>query len=119
MASQPPAPPSVRRARAALLARADELLEDYLRLLKQAAAAGDYEFALKGYQHLLERLPAEDGVRLLDVSVDKIQISPQQLGPTVQIGIQLGGLARPAAALPEPSIDITSIPEPEPSVDEE
>ena len=96
---------SVRKAREALRERAMELLDGYISVIKQAAAAGDYETAAKGYQHLLEHMPSEEGTRMIDVGIDKSQPTEQRIGPTIQIGIQLGGTA--PKALPEAIIDVT------------
>lgn len=84
---------SVRKAREALKARANEILDGYLLLIKQAAAAGDFETAAKAYQHLLDRMPDEDGESILNVSVDKkqVEVAAGPVGPAVQIGIILGG----------------------------
>lgn len=97
---------SVRKAKEALRARANEILDNYLAVIKQAAAAGDYETAVKGFQHLLDHMPDEDGERILDVSADKKQIESTKgnSGPTIQIGLQIGGLK----SLP-PAIDIIEI----------
>ena len=83
---------SVRRARAAIRERAFELLSDYITVLKQAASAGDYETAVKGYQHLLEHMPDEDGEKMIDISIDKPKQVDKGSGPSIQIGFQLGGL---------------------------
>jgi hypothetical protein len=98
-----PAFSSVRKARAALKEQAEEILREFRALLKQAAAAGDYETAAKGYIHLLEHMPAEEGEALLDGSIDKKQIESKTSGPAIQIGVQIGGLA-PQRTLPEPII---------------
>ena len=105
------APSSVRKAREALKARANEILDLMLLNAKQAAASGDFETAHKAYQHLLDHVPDEDGERVFDISIDKTkQVEARPSGPAIQIiGIGLGGINRPQ--LPEASIiDVT--PEP-------
>ena len=93
--------PAVRKAREALREKAHELLQEYLTTLKMAAASGEYEAALKGYQWLLDHVPAEDGQRLIDRSVDKDAIDTGgPRGPQIQIGIRLGGVQTPKE-LPE------------------
>jgi hypothetical protein len=97
---------SVRKAKEALKARANELLDGYLAVIKQAAAAGDYETAVKGYQHLLEHMPDEDGERVLDISIDKPRPGDGPKGPTIQIGVAIGGLNRPTL---KPAVTITEV----------
>lgn len=107
-----PPPSSVRRAREALQARANEILDLMLLNAKQAGAAGDFESAHKAYQYLLDHVPAEaDGLRVVDISIDKPkQLEARPAGPSIQIlGISLGGTPK---ALPfnEPlTIDATPI----------
>jgi hypothetical protein len=98
---------SVRKARAILKEKAAEILSEFRQVLKQAAASGDYETAVKGYIHLLDHIPEEDGERLFDVGVDKKAIEAgKQSGPTIQIGLQIGGMK---PALPEPAIEVTDV----------
>lgn len=101
-----PAFSSVRKAREALKERAHELLEAYISTIKMAAAAGDYETAVKGYQHLLEHMPDEDGIKLIESSVDKPKPGADgPKGPTIQIGVQIGG----RKSLPESTIDAMAV----------
>ncbi len=102
---------SVRKAREALRVRAHELLDGYIATIKQAAAAGDYESAMKGYQHLMNHMPPEEGERMLEMDIDKPKPQEGYIGPTVQIGIQLGGIkpALPAAAADSTIIDVLPI----------
>ena len=99
---------SVRKAREALRERAFELLDGYIAVIKQAAAAGDYETAAKGYQHLLEHMPDEDGTRMIDMGIDKPKQIEAYSGPAVQIGIQLGGIA-PKALPPPITVDVIPV----------
>lgn len=63
-------------------------------LIMQAASAGEYEAALKANQWLIEHSPADsDGVRAIDPSAAKpkeVEAGPK--GPTIAIGISLGGV---------------------------
>ena len=88
---------SVRKAREALQARANEILDLMLLNAKQAAASGDFETAQKTYQYLLDHTPGEDGQRVVEISVDKPkQVEARPTGPAIQIiGIGLGGVNRP------------------------
>lgn len=97
---------NVQAARDALRERADSLITEYLDIAKQAKAAGDYESAYKALQWLIEHAPGDaDGSRVVDVSVDKKpQREEQQVGPRIQIGIQLGGVK--AKELPEASAKV-------------
>lgn len=98
---------SVKKARALLRERAEELLNSYINVLKRAADDKDYETAAKGYQHLLEHMPAEDGERLIDISIDKPkQIDARPQGPAIQIGIALGGVTKPKELM-DTIIDVT------------
>lgn len=87
---------AVRKARLALKERALEILEGYILVIKQAAAQGDFESAIKGYQHLMDHMPEEEGEKLLDISVDKPkQIEQRYGGPQIQIGLAIGGVPQP------------------------
>ena len=84
---------AVRKAREALKGKSQELLDEFRAMIKQAAAAGKFEEALKAQQWLIDHVPAEDGERIFDASVDKQQvIDTGPKAPMVQIGIKLGGL---------------------------
>ena len=97
---------SVRKAREALRARAEELLEGYINTIKMAVAAGDYETATKAYQYLLEHMPDEDGTRLIDQSIDKPKVEAGSKGPSHYIGIAIGGI--PQKHLP-PAVDAIDV----------
>lgn len=100
----------VKAARELLRERASEILQQYLAVVAEAQAAGNYEVAAKSLQWLIEHMPREDdGSGVVERSVDKEQQQIQApTGPAIQIGIQVGGVTRqtlPAAtedkALPE------------------
>ena len=91
---------AVRKARERLQADADEIYTEYRKAIQIAVAGGEYEPALKAYQHLLDHLPAEEGQRLLDPSVDKQQVTEGPRGPLIQIGIIQGGVPQ-TKALPD------------------
>lgn len=96
--------PAVKKARQALLERSHEILEEYRTAIKMAIAHGKYAEGLAAYQWLLDHMPAEEGVRVVDVSVDKqVHADTGPKGPIIQIGVQLGRM--PQKALQEPVID--------------
>lgn len=96
----------VKIARELLREQAEEIVKLYMDNAKIAMAHGDYETAQKALQWLLEHMPSEnDGTRVVDSGVDK-QIQQQQgpTGPTIQIGIQVGGVpAKPIDAPKKPT----------------
>jgi len=108
MAETKPVPQTlgaVRKARQVLKEKALELLEEHRAMIKQAAASGKYEEALKASQWLLEHLPAEEGERIIDSSAAKqVVVPPTQAPPIFNIGFQLGGIT-PKAQLPESTIE--------------
>src|SRR5690348_11991394 len=64
----------VRAARELLRERASEILEQYLAVVAEAQAAGEYEVAAKSLQWLIEHMPKEDdGSTIVERSVDKEQ----------------------------------------------
>lgn len=100
-----PAFSSVRKARAALKEKALETYMLMLQIIKQAAAAGDYETAAKYTAWLIDHTPDEDGERIVAESIDKKESGGGQSGPsgpTIQIGLQIGGVA--PKQLPSPKI---------------
>jgi len=107
----------VGAARELLRARAEELLEQFITNAKDAQSAGDHETAAKSLQWLLEHLPADDdGARLVDRSVDKVDKAEKDRfdGPRIQIGLAVGPMLGPAAeqkALPPaPEVEVIDVP---------
>jgi hypothetical protein len=98
---------TVKKARLALKAQANDSYALLVNIIKQAAASGDFETAAKYTAWLLEHTPDEDGERLLDISIDKPQQVERAAGPQIQIGFALGGVPQTQAkALPV--IDVTT-----------
>lgn len=101
----------VRIARELLKEKSEEILKQYLQVVDEARNAGDFETAAKALQWLLDHMPAdEEGGRLVEQSVDKKQqVIEKTAGPTVKIGIAVGGVAQQQGALPKPDdIIVTS-----------
>lgn len=97
----------VKEARSALAAKALALFEGYEALIKEAIANQEFEVAAQGFQYLLDHMPKdEEGITLLDPSVDKVQKKVSGGGPTIKIGIAVGGLPN-NKELPPAVIDIT------------
>jgi hypothetical protein len=96
----------VREAREAIAAKALELFEGYMKMIKKAEDADQFEVASKGYQFLIEHMPKdEEGRTLIDPSIDKGptgKVGP--VGPQIQIGI---ALTTPKALPPVEVIDVT------------
>ena len=84
--------PKVREAREALKERAAEILESYISLAAEARAAGEFDVAAEILWKLIDHIPEEDGERMIDGSVDKPKQVEGQTGPSIQIGIALGGM---------------------------
>lgn len=100
---------SVRKARAALKERANQILDSYLLLAKQAAAQGNFEISEKVLRFLMEHMPEEEGERLVDISVDKPKvISAGPIGPTIQIGVQIDGRHAPRQLQEVEVVDVES-----------
>jgi len=93
------------------MARAEEILNKYQRLIDQAAAAGDYETALRHMQHLIDHMPTDEGTRLVDMSIDKAaQAETGPRGPTIQIvGINMGGVGNAPKQLPSPAVEVIDV----------
>ena len=83
--------PKVKLAREALKERAAEILESYISLAAEARAAGEFDVAAEILWKLIDHIPEEDGERMIDGSVDKPKQVEGQTGPSIQIGIALGG----------------------------
>jgi hypothetical protein len=103
---------SVRKAREALRARAEEILESYLTLAAQAAAEKDFETAADILWKLIDHNEDEDGERIISASSSKppTNTSSAPTGPAIQIGIALGGLGTQVRELPKAEvIDVSPI----------
>ena len=101
----------VKVARQALRDKAEEILAEYMDTIAQAKSMGDHATAAKMLQWLLEHLPGdEDGSKMIDVGIDKnptpVQTGPT--GPTIQIGIAVGGVPNAGKALPKPEVKAIS-----------
>lgn len=85
----------VNVAREMLKERAEEILAEYIETAKAAREAGEFEAAGKMYWNLIEHMPADNpNERMVDTSVDKQpkQVDNKASGPTIKIGLALGGL---------------------------
>lgn len=96
--------PKVREAREALAERAKEILEQYLKVVTAASAAGDYEVATKSLQWLMEHMPSEEGDAMIDVSIDKVKQVEGGGGPSINIGFALGGIPASQHGLALPAV---------------
>lgn len=105
--------PQVKVAREALRDRANEILEAYIALSAEAKAAGDFEVASDILWKLIEHMPHEDGERLIDSSASKPKEIEGKQGPTIQIGLVLGGVSSKKELPETPIIDIGVDKEPE------
>ena len=94
IAKAPPVSPhfsAVRKAREAIKEKALEHYHLLIGIIKQSVAGGDYETAAKYTAWLIEHTPADEGDRVLDISIDKP--SPSEGGPkgtVVNIGFKIG-----------------------------
>lgn len=98
----------VKEARAALAAKALDLFTMYERLIKDAIEAQDFDTAQKGLQYLLMHMPKDDdGTTLLEPSVDNTPSKEKgSSGPTIKIGVMLGGVNRPPELPPAIDVDV-------------
>ena len=101
--------PSVKKARAALMAKGDAIVEKYLKMIDMALAAGNFDVANDAFQFLIEHRPREEGVSIIEESAAK----PKQVadtghrGPVIQIGMTIGGTLKPQPELQTAVIDVT------------
>lgn len=103
----------VPEAREVLKKEALTIIDRFLVTLQNAEARGDFETASKGYQWLMEHFPAhEDGTTLIDQGIDKPKVVQGYQGPSIQIGIAMGGVGQPKTlpAKPEPVVTVEAIP---------
>ncbi len=103
--------PKIREAREALKSEALDILRRYRENAEIAQQHGDYIIAKETYEFLLEHMPLDsDGEALLGPSIDKTkpEVKSGNVGPQINIGFQLGGVATPKALPAGPSIiDVT------------
>jgi hypothetical protein len=99
--------PRVKEAREALQERALSILGLYMTIINKAVQDGNLDVAAEHTRWLLEHMPAEAGVRLIDPSAAKVkEVSIGPAGPPpIQIGIALGGITS-KPALPPAIIDV-------------
>lgn len=97
--------PKVKEAREVLKGKALELHALYMRIIEGAIKKGDMETAMKATQWLLEHMPNEDGVSMVDVSIDKPKQIEGKQGPSINIGFALGGIAERKAIPATVTID--------------
>lgn len=73
----------------------------YYENIKAAALKGDHEVVMKSLQWIMERTPRdENGIGIIDISVDKLPSKEISAGQTINIGFKLGGLEeRPQQAI--------------------
>ena len=84
---------SVRRAREILQKEAMDIVNQHLDAIKLAIIDKDYQSALEAQRWLIEHIADDEGLRLVEISVDKkVEEKEQKIGPQVNIGIQLGGV---------------------------
>lgn len=98
--------PRVKEAREALKDKALELHDLYMKIIQGAIHQGDMETAMKATQWLLEHMPNEDGVSMVDISVDKPKQVEGKQGPSINIGFALGGITERKALPPAITIDV-------------
>jgi hypothetical protein len=98
--------PKVKEAREILKEKAQEILEMQLRIVTESLAGGDFETAMKANQFLLEHMPEDEGVKVLDISVDKPKQVEGKTGPQISIGFALGGIPQSQPALPAADVKV-------------
>ena len=102
----------VTAARELLREKANEILQQYLAVVAEAQAAGEYEVAAKSLQWLLEHMPSDDaGTRVVERSIDAKEAPQAQLptGPAIQIGIQVGGTFKPKELPPQTEAEVIDV----------
>ncbi len=99
----------VKEAREAFQARAVELQDLYFRAIKLGLDTGQIEHALKSIQWGLEHMGRENGVGVVDSSVNTKTVDVGPKGPQIQIGIALGGIK--PKALPSDTTVIDVLPD--------
>lgn len=82
--------PRVKEARDALRTKALDILAKYELIIDAAIAKGDLETAGNLTKWLIEHMPAEEGVRMIDSSASK-PIESAPTAPPIQIGVLISG----------------------------
>ena len=103
---------SVRRARELLRERSEEILKEYLMLARHATSKGDFETAEKVYWKLLSHTTDEEGGAIVSVDVDNKnkQVESGPKGPSISIGVAIGGLGQPQLpAGSEPTVQVIEV----------
>lgn len=103
--------PRIREARELLLAQAEELIQLKIKIAKDAMSVGDFETADNCINWLLEHMPANEGMKVIEASIDKAPApSAASKGPQIQIGVILGGVNAPKSLPSSTVIDVKEIP---------
>lgn len=91
--------------------QAKDLIVEYRTLAMEAVAQGKPEVAEKILWNLIDSMPKEDGVGIVDSSASKPvvkEITSGPVAPTIQIGVVLGGMRPEPLQLPATTvIDVT------------
>lgn len=84
----------VKLARELLREKSEEILAEYMEIIRLAKENKDFDVAAKELRWLIEHMADEEGTRIVEQSVDKKQQPAEQTqkGPNIQIGIAVGGL---------------------------
>ena len=91
---------SVKKARQRLQERSDEIINKWLKALDMMIAAEAWDPVNDGFRFLVEHMPKEDGVGIIDESAAKPKMVERGPGgPVIQIGVKVGGVS--TQALPE------------------
>lgn len=89
--------PKVAEARQAIADNAVAIYTAYMALAVAAQEAGEFIVAEKIYWNLMDHMPEDEETgKLLGASADKT-IEGGGAGPTIQIGLALGGMPAPTA----------------------
>ncbi len=94
--------PKVREAREALKNKALELFEKYNLIIDKAIEAGNLEVAGKLTQWLIEHMPKDEGLTVIDESAAKPKGDKQRgpVAPQAFLNFQLGGMSVTPKQLP-------------------
>lgn len=96
--------PKVKEARELLREKATEILNKYEVLIDAAIAAEDYVVASHALEFLMEHMPDEAGVRMIESKVDVKAIEAPK-GPVVNIGFAIGGITKPEVKMIPEHVD--------------